>query len=156
MGLKDSTCVGCGQCIINCPVGALKEKSNVEQLKEALADKSKHVVIQTAPAVRAAIGEEFGMPIGTLAQGKMVAGLRRLGFDKVFDTDLAADITIMEEATEFIERLNTGKNLPMITSCSSGWINFAEKLYPEVLNNLSSTKSPMEILGTKEPSITSK
>ena len=148
MQMKDSTCVGCGQCVINCPVAALTEKSTVDKLKEVLADKTKHVVIQTAPAVRATIGEEFGMPIGTLAQGKMIAGLKRLGFDKVFDTDLAADITIMEEATEFVERVKNNGTLPMITSCSSGWINFAEKLYPEVLNHLSTTKSPMEILGT--------
>lgn len=148
MGMRQSTCVGCGQCIIHCPVGALTEKSNVGSLREALADPSKHVVIQTAPAVRATIGEEFGMPVGSLVQGKMVAALRRLGFDKVFDTDLGADITIMEEATEFISRLNEGRDLPMITSCSSGWITFAEKFYPECLNHLSTTKSPMEILGT--------
>lgn len=148
MGMRDSTCVGCGQCIIHCPVGALVEKSNVGQLREALADKNKHVIIQTAPSVRAAIGEEFGMPIGSLVTGKMVAALRRMGFDKVFDTDLGADITIMEEATEFIERLKANRNLPMITSCSSGWITFAEKFYPECLEHLSSTKSPMEILGT--------
>lgn len=148
MGMRESTCVGCGQCIIKCPVAALTEKSNVGELREALANPKKHVVIQTAPSVRATIGEEFGMPVGTLVTGKMVASLKRLGFDKVFDTDLGADITIMEEATEFIERLNSGKNLPMITSCSSAWITFAEKFYPEILDKLSSTKSPMEILGT--------
>ncbi|MDD3303756.1 MAG: NADH-dependent [FeFe] hydrogenase, group A6 [Clostridia bacterium] len=148
MGMRDSTCVGCGQCVIHCPVGALVEKSNVGQLREALADKNKIVIIQTAPAVRATIGEEFGMPIGTLVTGKMVAALRRIGFDKIFDTDLGADMTIMEEATEFIERLKSNSNLPMITSCSSGWITFAEKFYPELLSHLSSTKSPMEILGT--------
>ena len=147
-GMRNSTCVGCGQCIIHCPVGALTEKSNVRELREALADKDKIVIIQTAPAVRATIGEEFGMPIGSLVTGKMVTGLKRLGFDKVFDTDLGADVTIMEEATEFIERLKNGGTLPMITSCSSGWINFAEKFYPESLAHLSSTKSPMEILGT--------
>lgn len=147
MSIKKSTCVGCGQCIIHCPVGALTEKSNVKELKEALASK-KHVVIQTAPAVRAAIGEEFGMPIGSLVTGKMVAALRELGFDRVFDTDLGADITIMEEATEFISRLKNGGKLPMITSCSSGWITFAEKFYPKQLDNLSTAKSPMEILGT--------
>lgn len=148
MKMKDSTCVGCGQCVIHCPVGALTEKSNIKELKEALANPKKHVVIQTAPATRATIGEEFGMPIGSLVTGKLVAALRKLGFDKVFDTDLAADITIMEEATEFIERLNNNSNLPMITSCSSGWITYAEKFYPELLNHLSTTKSPMEIMGT--------
>lgn len=148
MGMKDSTCVGCGQCVIHCPVGALTEKSNVTELKQALADPNKIVIIQTAPAVRATIGEEFGMPIGTLVTGKLVSALKKLGFYKVFDTDLAADITIMEEATEFIERLNKNQNLPMITSCSSGWITFAEKFYPELLPYLSSTKSPMEIMGT--------
>jgi NADP-reducing hydrogenase subunit HndD len=146
--MRDSTCVGCGQCIIHCPVGALREKSNIDALKEALEDPKKHVVIQTAPSVRATIGEEFGMKIGSLVTGKMVAALRRVGFDKVFDTDLGADITIMEEATEFIKRLESGKNLPMITSCSSAWITFAEKFYPEILGNLSTAKSPMEILGT--------
>ncbi|MEG2348466.1 MAG: NADH-dependent [FeFe] hydrogenase, group A6 [Clostridia bacterium] len=148
MGIKKSTCVGCGQCVIHCPVGALTEKSNLPNLKEMLADPNKIVIIQTAPAVRAALGEEFGMKIGTLVTGKMVAALRKLGFYKVFDTDFAADVTIMEEATEFIERLKKGENLPMITSCSSGWITFAEKFYPELLKHLSSTKSPMEIMGT--------
>jgi len=148
MSIKKSTCVGCGQCIIHCPVGALIEKSSVKKLKDALSDPKKHVVIQTAPSVRAAIGEEFGMPIGSLVTGKMVSSLRKIGFDKIFDTDLGADITIMEEATEFISRLKNGGTLPMITSCSSGWITFAEKFYPGQLNYLSTTKSPMEILGT--------
>ncbi len=148
VGMRNSTCVGCGQCVIHCPVGALTEKSNVKELKEMLNNKDKVVIIQTAPAVRATIGEEFGMPIGTLATNKMVTALKALGFDKVFDTDLGADVTIMEEATEFIDRLKNNRNLPMITSCSSGWITFAEKFYPELLNHLSSTKSPMEILGT--------
>lgn len=148
MSLRDSTCVGCGQCILHCPVGALHEKSHVKELKQALADPKKHVVVQTAPSVRASIGEEFGMPIGSLVTGKMVASLKSLGFDRVFDTDLGADITIMEEATEFISRLQNGGVLPMITSCSSGWITFAEKFYPEQLKHLSTCKSPMEILGT--------
>lgn len=148
MKMKDSTCVGCGQCIIHCPVGALTEKSNVNELNIALKDPDKIVIIQTAPAVRATIGEEFGMKIGSLVTGKLVTGLKRLGFDKVFDTDLGADMTIMEEATEFIQRLSENRNLPMITSCSSGWITYAEKFYPELLENLSSTKSPMEIMGT--------
>jgi NADP-reducing hydrogenase subunit HndD len=145
--IKKSTCVGCGQCILHCPVGALTEKSNVKGLKDALSDPKKHVVIQTAPSVRAAIGEEFGMPFGSLVTGKMVSALRKMGFDKIFDTDLAADITIMEEATEFISRLKKGGTLPMITSCSSGWITFAEKFYPDQLKHLSSVKSPMEVLG---------
>lgn len=148
MSIKKSTCVGCGQCILHCPVAALTEKSNVKELKEALTDVNKHVIIQTAPSVRAAIGEEFGMPIGSLVTGKMVAALRKVGFDKIFDTDLGADITIMEEATEFISRLKNGGKLPMITSCSSGWITFAEKFYPDQLDYLSTAKSPMEILGT--------
>lgn len=146
--LKDSTCVGCGQCILHCPVGALTEKTHLKELKEALVDPNKIVIVQTAPAVRAAIGEEFGMPIGSLVTGKMVAALKKAGFDKVFDTDLAADVTIMEEATEFIHRLKNNGKLPMITSCSSGWITFAEKFYPEELDNLSTTKSPMEVLGS--------
>lgn len=148
MQMKDSTCVGCGQCVIHCPVVTLTEKSNVKELNEALADPNKIVIVQTAPSVRATIGEEFGMPIGSLVTGKLVSALKRLGFDKVFDTDLGADITIMEEATEFIERLQNNRNLPMITSCSSGWITYAEKFYPELLNHLSTTKSPMEIMGT--------
>lgn len=148
MPIEKSTCVGCGQCVIHCPVGALSEKTNVAELEEVLREHKKYVVIQTAPATRATIGEEFGQKIGTLMTGKMVAGLKKLGFDKVFDTDFAADVTIMEEATEFIERLKNNGKLPMITSCSSGWITFAEKFYPEILDNLSTTKSPMEIMGT--------
>ncbi len=144
--IAKSTCVGCGQCIINCPTGALTEKDYTYDVKDALNDKKKHVIVQVAPAVRATIGEEFGMPIGTLATKKLVSGLRKLGFDKVFDTDLAADITIMEEGTEFISRLQNGGKLPMITSCSSGWITFAEKFYPDILDHLSTTKSPMEIM----------
>ena len=147
MEIVNSTCVGCGQCIMNCPVGALQEKDDTKLLIDALNDPKKHVVIQTAPAVRATLGEEFGMPIGTLVIGKMVTALKQLGFDKVFDTDLGADITIMEEGTEFISRLKNGGVLPMITSCSSGWITYAEKFFPDLLNHLSTTKSPMEILG---------
>ncbi len=147
-GIKDSTCVGCGQCVINCPVGALTEKTNISELVKAIEDPTKHVVIQTAPSIRATIGEEFGMPIGSLVTGKMVSALKKVGFDKVFDTDLGADITIIEEANEFISRLEKGNTLPMITSCSSAWIDFAEKFYPDSLKHLSTTKSPMEILGT--------
>ena len=148
MPISKSTCVGCGQCVINCPVAALSEKGSVTELEKVLAEHTKHIIIQTAPATRATIGEEFGEKIGTLMTGKMVAGLKKLGFDKVFDTDLAADITIMEEATEFISRLKNNGALPMITSCSSAWIDYAEKFYPELLDNLSTTKSPMEIMGT--------
>ena len=148
MPISKSTCVGCGQCIANCPVAALKEKDAISEVIDAINDPKKHVVVQTAPAVRAALGEEFGYDIGTLVTGKMVASLRQAGFDKVFDTDFAADVTIMEEGTEFLERLNNGGTLPMITSCSSGWITFAEKFFPDVLNHLSTSKSPMSILGT--------
>lgn len=146
--IVSSTCVGCGQCIVNCPVGALKEKDYISDVVAALNNPELHVVVQTAPAVRASIGEEFGMKIGSLVTGKMVSALRRAGFAKVFDTDVAADLTIMEEGTEFLDRVNNGGVLPMITSCSSGWITFAEKFYPDVLNHLSSAKSPMEMLGT--------
>ena len=148
MEIAKSTCVGCGQCIANCPVAALKEKDAISEVIDALNNPNKHVVVQTAPAIRAALGEEFGMEIGTLVTGKMVSALRQAGFDKVFDTDFAADVTIMEEGIEFLERINKGGVLPMITSCSSGWITFAEKFFPDVLEHVSTTKSPMSILGT--------
>ena len=147
MGLGETSCVSCGQCIAVCPTGALSEKDNTKEVLEALHDPSKHVVVQTAPAVRAAIGEAFGMPIGTNAEGKMVAALRRLGFDKVFDTDFAADLTIMEEGYEFIDRVKEGGTLPMITSCSPGWIKYCEHYFPDMLDNLSSCKSPMQMFG---------
>ena len=146
--IAESTCVGCGQCVVNCPVGALKEKDYIQDVVKALNNKDLHVVVQTAPAVRAALGEEFGLPIGSLVTKKMVAGLKALGFDKVFDTDVAADLTIMEEGTEFLDRIKNGGKLPMITSCSSGWITFAEKFFPDILEHLSSAKSPMQMLGT--------
>ena len=146
--ISKSTCVGCGQCIVNCPVGALKERDYIKDVLKALNDPTCHVVVQTAPSVRAAIGEEFGLRIGTLVTGKMVAALRRAGFDKVFDTDVAADLTVMEEGTEFLDRIKNGGVLPMITSCSSGWITFAEKFYPDILKHVSTAKSPMEMLGT--------
>ena len=145
--LGETGCISCGQCIVNCPVGALYEKDDTQKVWEALADPEKIVVVQTAPAVRAALGEEFGMPIGTLVTGKMAAALRRLGFDKVFDTDFAADLTIMEEGYELIGRIKNGGTLPMITSCSPGWIKFCEHNYPEFLDNLSSCKSPHEMMG---------
>lgn len=145
--LGDVACVSCGQCIVNCPAGALREKDQIDEVVAAIADPKKHVVVQTAPSVRAALGEEFGMPIGTNVEGKMVAALRRLGFDKVFDTDFGADMTIMEEAHEFIDRVQNGGVLPLITSCSPGWIKFCEFYYPELLPNLSSCKSPQQMQG---------
>lgn len=145
--LNQVACVGCGQCIVNCPTGALREKDDTDRVFEALADPSKHVVVQTAPAIRATLGESFGMPIGTNVKGKMVAALRRLGFDKVFDTDFGADLTIMEEATEFLGRVKNGGVLPMITSCSPGWIKYCEHYYPELLPHLSSCKSPQQMTG---------
>ena len=145
--LHNVPCVNCGQCINACPVGALYENSEIDKVWAALADESKHVLVQTAPAVRAGLGEEFGMAMGTPVTGKMVASLRRLGFDKVFDTDTAADLTIMEEGTELLDRLQNGGTLPMITSCSPGWIKFCEHFYPEFIPNLSSCKSPHQMFG---------
>lgn len=145
--LGDTDCSLCGQCINVCPTGALTERDSTKDVWKALEDPEKYVVVQTAPAVRAAIGEEFGMPIGTLATGKMVAGLKRLGFDKVFDTNTGADFTIMEEGTEVIERIKESKNLPIITSCSPGWVRFAESHYPDLINHLSSCKSPHQMFG---------
>ena len=147
MGLGETSCVSCGQCIAVCPTGALAEKDNTEDVFAALADKTKHVIVQTAPAVRAALGEAFGYPIGTNVQGKMVAALRRLGFAKVFDTDFAADLTIMEEAHEFLDRVQNGGVLPMITSCSPGWIKYCEHYFPDMTENLSSCKSPQQMFG---------
>lgn len=146
-GLSETTCVNCGQCITACPVGALKEKDYVSEVFDAIYDKDKYVIVQTAPAVRAALGEEFGLPIGTAVTGKMAAALRRLGFDKVFDTNTSADLTIMEEGTELLERMNNGGKLPMITSCSPGWIKFCEHNFPDFLDNLSTCKSPHQMFG---------
>jgi hydrogenase, Fe-only len=147
MPLNDVSCVACGQCIISCPTGALREKNNIQDVLDAVNDPTKHVVVQTAPAVRAALGEEFGLSIGTNVVGKMVSALRRLGFDKVFDTSFGADMTIMEEATEFIHRVKNGGVLPMITSCSPGWVKFCEHMYPELTENLSTCKSPQQMTG---------
>ena len=145
--LEDVSCINCGQCITACPVGALTEKSEVQDVWDALHDPEKFVVVQPAPAVRAAIGEEFGMPMGTRVTGKLSAALHRLGFDKVFDTNFGADLTIMEEGNELIERIQNGGTLPMITSCSPGWVKFCEKFFPDFIDNLSSCKSPHQMLG---------
>ncbi len=145
--LGESVCVNCGQCILSCPTGALSEVSHVEMVWEALEDPEKFVVLQTAPAVRVSIGEPFGLPPGTVTTGKMVAALRRLGFDKVFDTNFAADLTIIEEGTEFINRLQKGGKLPLITSCSPGWIKFMEHFYPQLMDNVSTCKSPQQMFG---------
>ena len=143
---KDSPCILCGQCVSVCPTGALMEKSEISLLDQAKKD-GKYIVVQTAPAVRAALGEEFGMKIGTPVTGKMVAALKRLGFDKVYDTNFGADLTIMEEANELVNRIKNGGVLPMITSCSPGWINYAEYNYGDQLDHLSSCKSPHEMFG---------
>ena len=147
MGLGETSCVSCGQCIAVCPTGALYEKSCIDDVMAAIHDPNKHVIVQTAPAVRAALGEEFGLPIGTNVEGKMAAALRRLGFDKVFDTDFSADLTIMEEAHEFIDRVQNGGVLPLITSCSPGWVKYCEHYFPDMTENLSSCKSPQQMFG---------
>ncbi len=145
--LNEVPCTMCGQCINVCPVGALREKDDTDKVWDALANNDLHVVVQTAPAVRVALGEEFGMPIGSRVTSNMIAALRRLGFKKVFDTDTAADLTIMEEGTELINRIKNGGKLPLITSCSPGWIKFCEHNYPDFIENLSSCKSPHEMFG---------
>ena len=145
--LNDVDCTFCGQCIESCPTGALKEKENIQDVWKKLRDEDVFVVVQTAPAVRVAIGEEFGMPIGTNVAGKMITALKSIGFDRVFDTNTGADLTIMEEANEFIERIQNVGVLPMITSCSPGWVRFAEKNFPENLEHLSSCKSPHQMFG---------
>ncbi len=147
LSLNDTNCTFCGQCIKSCPTGALREKETIDEVWEKIKDKDYHVVVQTAPAVRAALGEEFGMKIGTNVTGKMVTALRRIGFNKVFDTNFGADFTIMEEATEFVERVQNNKVLPMFTSCSPGWIRFIEMNYPELIPHLSTAKSPHQMFG---------
>ena len=147
VGLSNVPCISCGQCTVVCPTGALVEKDDTDKIWAALADPDKHVVVQTAPSIRATLGECFGMPIGTNVEGKMVAALRRLGFDKIFDTDFAADLTIVEEANELVERIKNGGTLPMITSCSPGWVKFCEYYYPDMLEHLSTCKSPQQMAG---------
>ena len=145
--LSETDCINCGQCINVCPVGALRERNDTDKVWDAINDPDKIVVVQPAPAVRVALGEEFGMPVGTRVTGKMTQALRRLGFDKVFDTDFGADITIVEEATELLGRIKNGGALPMFTSCSPGWIKYVEHNFPEMIPNLSTCKSPMQMEG---------
>ncbi|RIE09312.1 4Fe-4S dicluster domain-containing protein [Candidatus Cryosericum hinesii] len=147
-GLGNVECVNCGQCLLVCPTGAITERSEIPDVWKALGDPDKVVVVETAPAVRVAIGEEFGMPDGTQATGKMTAALRGLGFDKVFDTDFSADLTIMEEGFELIGRIKNGGTLPLITSCSPGWVKFVETFFPKVLDHVSTCKSPQQMFGT--------
>lgn len=145
--MADTPCIHCGQCIVACPVAALREKNDMERVWNAIEDENVHVVVQTAPATRAALGESFGLPIGTRVTGKMVAALKRLGFDKVYDTNFGADLTIMEEGHELIDRIKNGKTLPLITSCCPVWIRYCEFNHPDVIENLSSCKSPHQIMG---------
>ena len=146
--LGDVACISCGQCITACPTGALSERDDTQQVFDAINDPEKHVIVQTAPAVRVGLGEEFGYEMGSVVTGKMVAALKMLGFDRVFDTNFAADLTIMEEATEFLDRFNKKENLPLITSCSPGWVKYCEHYYPEFIPNLSSCKSPQGMFGS--------
>ncbi|MBR0535034.1 MAG: iron hydrogenase small subunit [Clostridia bacterium] len=147
-GLGDVACISCGQCITACPTGALSERDDTQKVFDAINDPDKHVIVQTAPAVRVGLGEEFGYEMGSIVTGKMVAALKMLGFDRVFDTNFTADLTIMEEATEFLDRFNKKENLPLITSCSPGWVKYCEHYYPEFIPNLSSCKSPQGMFGS--------
>ena len=146
--LVNSTCVGCGQCVVACPVGALSEVDNTQAVRDAIADPEKKVVFYTAPSIRATLGEEFGMEPGTNVEGKMVAAIRRLGVDEVFNMDVTADLTILEEANELVERIKNGDTLPMFTSCCPGWVRFVETYYPDFIPNLSTCKSPQAMFGS--------
>ncbi len=146
-GMGNVECTNCGQCIISCPTGALHEVYHMDSVWDALYNEEKHVIVQTAPAVRVAIAEPFGAEPGTVATGQLVAALRRLGFDGIFDTNFTADLTIMEEGTEVVERVSNNEHLPVLTSCSPGWIKFIEHFYPEHLKNLSTAKSPQQMFG---------
>lgn len=145
--MSETDCVGCGQCRVVCPTGAITIKSNVHSVWEAVTDKNKRVVVQVAPAVRVAIGDKFGIPKGENAIGKLVAALKRMGFDEVYDTNFGADLTVMEESKELVERLESGENLPLFTSCCPGWINFCEKKYPQFRKNVSTCRSPQQMFG---------
>ena len=145
--LAQTGCISCGQCIVNCPTGALVERDDTDKVREALSDPSKTVIVHTAPSIRATLGEAFGLPVGTNVEGKMVASLRRLGFDQVFDTDTAADFTIIEEAHEFVERVKGGGTLPLLTSCCPGWSKYCEINHPNLFGNISSCKSPQGMFG---------
>ena len=147
LSLNNTPCISCGQCTVVCPTGALTVRDDTDKVWAALADPTKTVIVQTAPSVRAQLGECFGMPIGTNVEGKMVSSLRRMGFDKVFDTDFSADLTIVEEANELVERIKNGGVLPMITSCSPGWVKFCEFYFPDLLPHLSTCKSPQQMMG---------
>jgi NADP-reducing hydrogenase subunit HndD len=147
LGLGETSCISCGQCIAVCPVGAISEKDYTNEVFAAIADPEKYVVVQTAPSVRAALGEEFGFPIGTNVEGKMASALRQMGFDGCFDTDFGADLTIMEEANELVERVQKAGQLPMITSCSPGWVKYCEHYFPDLIDHLSTCKSPMTMQG---------
>lgn len=146
-GMGNSICVNCGQCVAFCPTGALSEKSEIDKVWEAILDPEKVVVVQEAPSIRVSLGEEFGMEPGTVTTKKMYAALKKVGFDKVFDTNFAADLTIMEEATEFLGRVKNGGKLPLITSCSPGWIKFMETFFPDISEHVSTCKSPQQMFG---------
>ena len=145
--MAETACVGCGQCRVVCPTGAITIKHNIHPVWEALADKNTRVVVQIAPAVRVAVGDKFGIPKGENSLGKLVAALRRMGFDEIYDTDFGADLTIMEESKEFLERVKSGEKLPLFTSCCPAWVKFCEQKYPELRENISTCRSPQQMFG---------